>query len=133
MFHLHLLGPEALAVERAEQEISEPIPHNLFWLLIYVRKERSSYPVFASSGRGEKSLLERSKKALKQSLTRSVSRASPQDSQVYWPSEVSAQHSSVQGAELVQLEKSANPAIVTRILKSFISGQSKRHELYFAK
>ena len=39
---------------------------------------------------------------------------------VYWPSGVSAQHSSVHGAVLVQLEKSVNPAIVTKIVKNFM-------------
>ncbi|MDB4530163.1 hypothetical protein N9187_04655, partial [Akkermansiaceae bacterium] len=28
VFQLHLLGPEALAVEQTEQKISEPIPHD---------------------------------------------------------------------------------------------------------
>lgn len=39
---------------------------------------------------------------------------------VYWPFGVSAQHSSVHGAVLVQLEKSVNPAIVTKIVKNFM-------------
>jgi hypothetical protein len=31
---LHLLGPEALAVEQADQKISEPISLDFLWLLI---------------------------------------------------------------------------------------------------
>jgi len=45
------------------------------------QEKRSGYPESASSGQGEKSLLGKSKKPRKQSLTRSVSGASPQDGQ----------------------------------------------------
>ena len=83
------------------------------------QEKRSSYPESASSGQGKKSLLGKKNRGNKALLAQFLG-LRHRMGRVYWPSGVSAQHSSVHGAVLVQLEKTVSPTIVIKITKYFI-------------
>ena len=120
VLHLHLLDSEALAVEQAEQKISEPIPLDFLWLLIQVRKRDQATRNLLLPGNGRSRFWKEAKNLGNKALLAQFLGLRHRMGRVYWPSGVSAQHSSVHGAVLVQLEKTVSPTIAIKITKYFI-------------